>query len=148
MTAASRGQQINTKYKQISKVVHIFLPEIQPKIISLSASAQISILLRSESEWAQKRCTRLDMQGHGDYLRPINIAMPPNESNNTINSFFTLPHTYSAVQFLDIYFSSLPYKKRNKNSKLLILKCFNKRRRNCFINVQHHFELNCGCAYS
>ena len=57
MTAASRGQQINTKYKQISKVVHMFLPEIQTKSISLSASAQISILLRSESEWAQKRCT-------------------------------------------------------------------------------------------
>ena len=55
MTAASRGQQINTKYKQISKVVHMFLPEIQTKSISLSASAQISILLRSESEWAQKR---------------------------------------------------------------------------------------------
>ena len=49
MTAASRGQQINTKYKQISKVVHMFLPEIQTKIISLSASAQISILLCSES---------------------------------------------------------------------------------------------------
>ena len=49
---------MNTKYKQISKVFHMFLPEIQTKIISLSSSAQISILLRSESEWAQKRCTR------------------------------------------------------------------------------------------
>ena len=58
MTAAGRGQQINAKYKQISKVVHMFLPEIHTKSISLSASAQISILLRSESEWAQKRCTR------------------------------------------------------------------------------------------
>ena len=57
MTAASRGQQINTKYKQISKVVHMFLPEIETKSISISASAQISILLNSESEWAQKRCT-------------------------------------------------------------------------------------------
>ena len=42
------------KIKQISKVVHMFLPEIQTKSISLSASAQISILLGSESEWAQK----------------------------------------------------------------------------------------------
>ena len=58
MTAASRGQQINTKYKQISKVVHMLLSKIQTKIISISASAQISILLRSESEWAQQRCTR------------------------------------------------------------------------------------------
>ena len=41
MTAASRGQQINTKYKQISKVDHMVLPEIQTKSISLSASAQI-----------------------------------------------------------------------------------------------------------
>ena len=57
----------------------------------------------------------VDMQGHGYYfLRPINIAMLPNQSNDTINSFFTLPHTYSAVQFLDIYFSSLPYKKKKK----------------------------------
>ena len=56
----------------------------------------------------------IDMQGHGDYLRPIDIAMPPNKSNDTINSFFTLPHTYSAAQFLDIYFSSLPYKKKKK----------------------------------
>ena len=58
MTAASRGQQINAKYRQISKVVHMFLPEIHSKSISLSASAKITILLRSESEWAQKRCTR------------------------------------------------------------------------------------------
>ena len=58
MTAASRGQRINTKYKQIRKVVHKFLPEIQTKSISLSASAQISILLGSESKCAQKRCTR------------------------------------------------------------------------------------------
>ena len=34
------------------------LPEIQTKSISLSASAPISILLRSESEGAKKRCTR------------------------------------------------------------------------------------------
>ena len=27
----------------------------------------------------------IDMPGHGDYLRPIDIAMPPNESNDTIN---------------------------------------------------------------
>ena len=58
MATASRGQQINAKYKQISKVLHMFLSEIQTKIISLSASAQISILLRIESEWAQERCTR------------------------------------------------------------------------------------------
>ena len=52
----------------------------------------------------------VEVRGHGDYLlRPLDIAMPPNESNETINSFFTLPHTYSAVQFLDIYFSSPPY---------------------------------------
>ena len=51
-------QRSTDQYKQqISKVVHMFLPEIQTKSISLSASAQISILLRSESEWAQKRCT-------------------------------------------------------------------------------------------
>ena len=55
MTAASRGQQINIKYKQISKVVHLFLPDIQTKSISLSVSAQISFLLTSESEWTQKR---------------------------------------------------------------------------------------------
>ena len=67
----------------------------------------------------------LDMQGHGDYLlRPRDIAMPPNKSNDIINSFFTLPHTCSDVRFLNIYFSSLPYKKRNKNSKLLISKMF------------------------
>ena len=58
MATASRGQQNNTKYKQISKVVYMFLPEIQTKIISLLASAQISIRLRIESEWAQERCTR------------------------------------------------------------------------------------------
>ena len=58
MATVSRGQQINTKYKQISKVVHMFLTEIQTKIISLSASAQISILLRIEPEWAQERCIR------------------------------------------------------------------------------------------
>ena len=58
VATSSRGQQINAKYKQISKVVHMFLPEIQTKIISLSASAQISTLLRTESEWAQERCTR------------------------------------------------------------------------------------------
>ena len=40
--------------------------------------------------------------------------MPPNESNDIINSFFTLPHTFSAVRFLDIYFSSLPYQKKKK----------------------------------
>ena len=71
----------------------------------------------------------LDMRGHGDYLlRPIDIAMTPNESNDTINSFFTLPHTCSAFHFLDIYFSSLPYQKRNKKSKLLIFKMFYNRR--------------------
>ena len=60
---------------------------------------------------------QVDMQGHGDYLlRPKDIAMPPNKSNDIINSFFTLPHTCSAVRFLNIYSSSLPYKKRNKNS--------------------------------
>ena len=58
---------------------------------------------------------QLDMRGHGDYLlRPIDIAMPPNESDDTINSFFTLPHTCSAVHFLDIYFSSLPYQKKKQ----------------------------------
>ena len=48
MTTASRRQQINTKYKQINKVLHMFLPEIQTKSISLSASAQISILVRRD----------------------------------------------------------------------------------------------------
>ena len=57
---------------------------------------------------------KLDMRGPGDYLRPIDIAMPPNQSNDTINSFFTLPHTCSAVHFLDIYFSSLPYQKKKQ----------------------------------
>ena len=40
--------------------------------------------------------------------------MPPYESNDIINSFFTLPHTCSAVHFLDIYFSSLPYQKKKQ----------------------------------
>ena len=57
MATASKGQQINAKYRQLSKVVHMFLPEIQTEIISLSASAKINILLRIESEWAQERCT-------------------------------------------------------------------------------------------
>ena len=71
MTAASRDQQINAKYKQISNVVHMFLPEIQTKSIFLSASAQISILLRSESEWAPHR---RDVQGQHQwcYRCPIN----------------------------------------------------------------------------
>ena len=68
----------------------------------------------------------LDMQGHGDYLiRPREIAMPPNKSNDIINSFFTLPHTCSAVRFLDIYLLSLPY--HNKETKIpysLFLKSF------------------------
>ena len=42
------------------------------------------------------------------------IAMPPNKSNDIINSFFTLPHTCSAVRFLDIYLSSLPYQKKKQ----------------------------------
>ena len=34
------------------------MQNIETKIISLSASAKINILLRIESEWAQERCTR------------------------------------------------------------------------------------------
>ena len=84
------------------------------------------------------------------HARPAirDIAMPPNKSNNIINSFFTLPHTCSAVRFLDIYFSSLPYqKKETKIPDSLFLKCFYNPRRNCFIDVQRHFEWNCGYAY-
>ena len=40
--------------------------------------------------------------------------MPPNNSNDIINSFFTLPHTCSAVRFFDIYLSSLPYQKKKQ----------------------------------
>ena len=40
--------------------------------------------------------------------------MPPNKSNEIINSFFTLRHTCSALRFLDIYFSSLPYQKNKQ----------------------------------
>ena len=40
--------------------------------------------------------------------------MPPNKSNDIINSFFTLPHTCSAVRFLDIDLSSLPYQKKKQ----------------------------------
>ena len=76
------------------------------------------------------------------------IAMPPNKSNDMINSFFTLPHTCSAVHFFDIYLSSLPYQKKETKIPIsLFLKSFYNCRRNCFIDVQRHFEWNCGCAY-
>ena len=75
MTATSRGQQINTKYKHISKVVHMFLPEIQSKIISLSASAQISILADCQHGFrSQRSCETQLVQFYHDMVSNLDGA--------------------------------------------------------------------------